>query len=316
MLSFSTADADEDVNNNYREHDQMSGFEKYLKQHYNVDNGSFFGRWDFDQIIRDKKQWDTPSDWLTLYCIVNAAPNLIKGSKKRTSSSDSGDSNRIDDSNYQSYIGCTAKMKQRLNQHRGEIPGGPPWSKKLIKDWRVFVKVLLPPIRNFSATELRQSCRNGIGIDDDEKEEKIRIKKSNSNRKNVDGKERVGVDINKKPKKKQTITLATAEELDQKTPWFVKCRRVIKAAINKGLTCKISKALVKKHYDIKAMSTAANVSGLKKKKFKKQHQKSSSSLTEAINGGRESGNNRRNKMYNPFYRSEFKKLYKKKNNSR
>lgn len=253
--------------------DATTRLQVYLEKNYPIDGGAIFGRWNFEQIMRDKYQWKPAIKWLTLYAIVNEGDtgnnsnsssaaiatvadtrstskktsNRSKSRKPTTQSTVSASiaataSTTVTTatavlSHIKSYVGCVENLELRLKQHRGEISsnggrtatttssmegsssavitstgnnggGGGGASKKIRReDWRIIVKILIPPFRNFSSKTLKRACQSHT----------------------------------------PNTTSTTTTTIDASREWTIRCIKTIRVAVERGLKCEISRQLVKRH---------------------------------------------------------------------
>ena len=100
-----------------------------------------FFPWDFDLIFKESKQWKIPDRWLFVYVIVNK-------SESRTS---------------HAWVGCNSNLKRRLSQYNGLIKGGPSETKNSTGNCKIMLYFIVPPFRNYSAKELKNTCKKGRG---------------------------------------------------------------------------------------------------------------------------------------------------------
>lgn len=160
-----------------------SSFTSYMKKNFSLEDGSFFRKWDFEKILRDREEWSISNSSLTVYMIINdhkrrsksfvrekpsreneqsisTTTTNVKSVKKNATYASTISHQKNNCHLIKSYIGASCNEERRLKQHRGELPGGPQETKKTVRDWKFIVKINIPPCRNFSAKIFKKHHKN------------------------------------------------------------------------------------------------------------------------------------------------------------
>ena len=130
-------------------------FEQFLSRLF-VKSVDFFLKWDLEKIMTLGIQWQDKLQWTAIYIIANNHSTL----KKQASIGRIGICVRVHFF-FHIFKGL-ARLAQRFRQHNGTASPGAN-NRKLYGHCRLVFFMTLPPLRNFSSSEIIHQCRTGRG---------------------------------------------------------------------------------------------------------------------------------------------------------
>jgi hypothetical protein len=104
------------------------------------DLSKIYEPWDMDRVWADVRKWKTPTSPLYVYVIAND----LTGRGPRV------------------WVGCNADLKRRVEEINAGR-GGPSGVKKARGRWKLVMTIAIPPFRNYSAKEMKKTCKAAKG---------------------------------------------------------------------------------------------------------------------------------------------------------